>query len=147
MLQPKEEEEPSGDKVLESDQEKTSHGLEAEREPSELKAVKAVEENGEQEAEPVRNGAESVSEGEGADGTAGCTESSGEGPLYQYKPGRSCSLCCSACPCQGCCHPECHPCACPVGLEGDLVCAVSALPRSATQQAPRDLPRGKSVLV
>ncbi|KAL9825367.1 LOW QUALITY PROTEIN: eukaryotic translation initiation factor 4 gamma 3 [Geothlypis trichas] len=84
--EPKEEEEPSGDKVLESDQEKTSHGLEAEREPSELKAVKAVEENGEQEAEPVRNGAESVSEGEGADGTAGCTESSGEGPLYQYKP-------------------------------------------------------------
>ncbi|NWR22129.1 IF4G3 factor, partial [Emberiza fucata] len=84
--EPKEEEEPSGDKVLESDQEKTSHGLEAEREPSELKAVKAVEENGEQEAEPVRNGAESVSEGEGTDGTSGCTESSGEGPLYQYKP-------------------------------------------------------------
>ncbi|NXF25744.1 IF4G3 factor, partial [Rhodinocichla rosea] len=81
-----EEEEPSGDKVLESEQEKTSHGLEAEREPSELKAVKAVEENGEQEAEPVRNGAESVSEGEGTDGTSGCTESSGEGPLYQYKP-------------------------------------------------------------
>ncbi|XP_077046327.1 eukaryotic translation initiation factor 4 gamma 3 isoform X9 [Agelaius phoeniceus] len=84
--EPKEEEEPSGDKVLESDQEKTSHGLEAEREPSELKAVKAVEENGEQEAEPVRNGAESVSEGEGADGTSSCTEGSGEGPLYQYKP-------------------------------------------------------------
>ncbi|KAM6999049.1 eukaryotic translation initiation factor 4 gamma 3 isoform 9-T9 [Passerculus sandwichensis] len=84
--EPKEEEEPSGDKVLESDQEKTSHGLEAEREPSELKAVKAVEENGEQEAEPVRNGAESVSEGEGADGTSGCTESSAEGTLYQYKP-------------------------------------------------------------
>ncbi|CAN8198549.1 unnamed protein product [Coccothraustes coccothraustes] len=84
--EPKEEEEPSGDKVLESDQEKMSHGLQAEREPSELKAVKGVEENGEQEAEPVRNGAESVSEGEGADGTSGCTESSGEGPLYQYKP-------------------------------------------------------------
>uniref|UniRef100_A0A8C3NK14 Uncharacterized protein n=1 Tax=Geospiza parvula TaxID=87175 RepID=A0A8C3NK14_GEOPR len=81
-----EEEEPSGDKVLESDQEKTSLGLEAEREPSELKAVKAVEENGEQEAEPVRNGAESVSEGEGTDGASGCTESSGEGPVYQYKP-------------------------------------------------------------
>ncbi|XP_054373105.1 eukaryotic translation initiation factor 4 gamma 3 isoform X13 [Molothrus ater] len=84
--EPKEEEEPSGDKVLESDQEKTSHGLEAEREPPELKAVKAVEENGEQEAEPVRNGAESVSEGEGTDSTSGCTEASGEGPLYQYKP-------------------------------------------------------------
>nr|XP_032608012.2 eukaryotic translation initiation factor 4 gamma 3 isoform X9 [Taeniopygia guttata] len=81
-----EEEEPSGDKVLESDQEKMSHGLQAEREPSELKAVKAVEENGEQEAEPVRNGAESVSEGEGTDAASGCTESSGEGPVYQFKP-------------------------------------------------------------
>lgn len=97
MLQPKEEEEePSGDKVLESDQEKMSHGLQPEREPSELKAVKAVEENGEQEAEPVRNGAESVSEGEGTDAASGCTESSGEGPVYQYKPGRSCSVCFSA---------------------------------------------------
>uniref|UniRef100_A0A8C9MM98 Eukaryotic translation initiation factor 4 gamma 3 n=1 Tax=Serinus canaria TaxID=9135 RepID=A0A8C9MM98_SERCA len=87
--EPKEEEEPSGDKVLESDQEKMSHGLQAEREPSELKAVKGVEENGEQEAEPVRNGAESISEGEGTEGTdgaSGCTESSGEGPMYQYKP-------------------------------------------------------------
>ncbi|XP_053818869.1 eukaryotic translation initiation factor 4 gamma 3 isoform X2 [Vidua chalybeata] len=81
-----EEEEPSGDKVLESDQEKMSHGLQPEREPAELKAVKAVEENGEQEAEPVRNGAESVSEGEGTDATSGCTESPGEGPVYQYKP-------------------------------------------------------------
>ncbi|KAM7030550.1 eukaryotic translation initiation factor 4 gamma 3 isoform 3-T4 [Acridotheres tristis] len=84
--EPKEEEEPSGDKVLESDQEKMSHGLQAEREPSELKPVKPVEENGEQEAEPVRNGAESVSEGEGTDANSGCTESSGEGPTYQYKP-------------------------------------------------------------
>ncbi|NWW22370.1 IF4G3 factor, partial [Falcunculus frontatus] len=81
-----EEEEPSGDKVLESDQEKMSHGLQLEGEPSELKAVKPVEENGEQEAEPVRNGAESVSEGEGTDANSGCTESSGEGPVYQYKP-------------------------------------------------------------
>ncbi|NXC87375.1 IF4G3 factor, partial [Cercotrichas coryphoeus] len=81
-----EEEEPSGDKVLESDQEKMSLGLQVEREPSELKAVKAVEENGEQEAEPVRNGAESISEGEGTDASLGCTESSGEGPTYQYKP-------------------------------------------------------------
>ncbi|NWV95458.1 IF4G3 factor, partial [Machaerirhynchus nigripectus] len=84
--EPKEEEEPSGDKVLESDQEKMSHGLQLEREPSELKAVKPVEENGEQEAELVRNGAESVSEGEGTDANSGCTESSGEGPVYQYKP-------------------------------------------------------------
>uniref|UniRef100_A0A8C5U357 Eukaryotic translation initiation factor 4 gamma 3 n=1 Tax=Malurus cyaneus samueli TaxID=2593467 RepID=A0A8C5U357_9PASS len=82
----KEEEEPSGDKVLESEQEKVNHGLQLEREPLELKAVKAVEENGEQEAEPVRNGAESVSEGEGTDANSGCTESSGEGPVYQYKP-------------------------------------------------------------
>ncbi|NXB12284.1 IF4G3 factor, partial [Cnemophilus loriae] len=84
--EPKEEEEPSGGKVLESDQEKMSHGLLLEREPSELKPVKPVEENGEQEAEPVRNGAESVSEGEGTDANSGCTESSGEGPVYQYKP-------------------------------------------------------------
>ncbi|NXJ18482.1 IF4G3 factor, partial [Dicrurus megarhynchus] len=84
--EPKEEEEPSGDKVLESDQEKMSHGLQLEREPLELKPVKPVEENGEQEAELVRNGAESVSEGEGTDANSGCTESSGEGPVYQYKP-------------------------------------------------------------
>ncbi|NXQ57635.1 IF4G3 factor, partial [Anthoscopus minutus] len=87
--EPKEEKEPSGDKVLESDQEKMSHGLQPEREPSELKPVKPMEENGEQEAEPVRNGAEGVSEGEGTDANSGCTESSGEGPVYQYKPGNS----------------------------------------------------------
>ncbi|XP_027548932.1 eukaryotic translation initiation factor 4 gamma 3 isoform X4 [Neopelma chrysocephalum] len=84
--EPKEEEEPSGDKVLESDQEKMSHGPQLEREPSELKAAKAVEENGEQEAEPVRNGAESVSEGEGTEPHSGCTETPSEGPVYQYKP-------------------------------------------------------------
>ncbi|NXA09935.1 IF4G3 factor, partial [Sapayoa aenigma] len=84
--EPKEEEEPSGDKVLESDQEKMSHGLQLEREPSEPKPAKPVEENGEQEAEPVRNGAESVSEGEGTDANSGCAESPGEGPVYQYKP-------------------------------------------------------------
>ncbi|RMB89706.1 hypothetical protein DUI87_33903 [Hirundo rustica rustica] len=81
-----EEEEPSGDKVLESDQEKMTHGLQPEREPLELKPVKPMEENGEQEAELVRNGAESVSEGEGTDANSGCTESSGEGPVYQCKP-------------------------------------------------------------
>ncbi|XP_009081479.1 PREDICTED: eukaryotic translation initiation factor 4 gamma 3, partial [Acanthisitta chloris] len=84
--EPKEEEEPSVDKVLESDQEKMSLGLQLEREPSELKPAKPVEENGEQEAEPVRNGAESVSEGEGTDANSGCTESSSEGPVYQHKP-------------------------------------------------------------
>uniref|UniRef100_A0A8C3PQ02 Eukaryotic translation initiation factor 4 gamma 3 n=1 Tax=Calidris pygmaea TaxID=425635 RepID=A0A8C3PQ02_9CHAR len=83
---PKVEEELSGDKVLESDQEKMSHGFQLERDPSELKKAKPVEENGEQEAEPVRNGAESVSEGEGTDANSGFTESSSEGPVYQYKP-------------------------------------------------------------
>lgn len=65
-----------------------SHGFQLERDPSELKKTKAVEENGEQEAEPVRNGAESVSEGEGPDANSGVTEGSTEGPVYQYKPGK-----------------------------------------------------------
>ncbi|KFV52429.1 Eukaryotic translation initiation factor 4 gamma 3, partial [Tyto alba] len=84
--EPKVEEELSGDKVLESEQEKMSHGFQLERDPSELKKVKSVEENGEQEAEPVRNGAESVSEGEGTDANSGFTEGSSERPVYQYKP-------------------------------------------------------------
>ncbi|NXJ82240.1 IF4G3 factor, partial [Trogon melanurus] len=84
--EPKAEEELPGDKVLESEQEKMSHGIQAERDPSELKKTKPVEENGEQEAEPVRNGAESVSEGEGTDANSGFAESSSEGPAYQYKP-------------------------------------------------------------
>ncbi|NWS62139.1 IF4G3 factor, partial [Chunga burmeisteri] len=84
--EPKVEEELSADKVLESEQEKMSHGFQPERDPSELKKAKPVEENGEQEAEPVRNGAESVSEGEGTDANSGLTESSSEGPVYQYKP-------------------------------------------------------------
>lgn len=67
-----------------------SHGFPLERDPSELKKAKPVEENGEQEAEPVRNGAESVSEGEGTDANSGFTESSSEAPVYQYKPGKSC---------------------------------------------------------
>uniref|UniRef100_A0A8B9TJQ1 Eukaryotic translation initiation factor 4 gamma 3 n=1 Tax=Anas platyrhynchos TaxID=8839 RepID=A0A8B9TJQ1_ANAPL len=79
------EEELSGDKVLESEQDKMSHGFQLEKDPSELTKVKPVEENGEQEAEPVRNGAESVSEGEGTDANSGCTESSSEGPT-QWKP-------------------------------------------------------------
>uniref|UniRef100_A0A8B9J3N5 Eukaryotic translation initiation factor 4 gamma 3 n=1 Tax=Amazona collaria TaxID=241587 RepID=A0A8B9J3N5_9PSIT len=86
VLQPKAEEELSGDRVLESDPEKMSHGFQLERDPSELQKVKPVEENGEQEAEPIRNGAESVSEGEGTEANSGFTESPGEGPVYQYKP-------------------------------------------------------------
>ncbi|KAM9521201.1 eukaryotic translation initiation factor 4 gamma 3 isoform 10-T10 [Guaruba guarouba] len=84
--EPKVEEELSGGRVLESDLEKMSHGFQLERDPSELQKAKPVEENGEQEAEPVRNGAESVSEGEGTEANSGFTESSGEGPVYQYKP-------------------------------------------------------------
>ncbi|KAM4646633.1 eukaryotic translation initiation factor 4 gamma 3 isoform 10-T10 [Amazona ochrocephala] len=84
--EPKAEEELSGDRVLESDPEKMSHGFQLERDPSELQKVKPVEENGEQEAEPIRNGAESVSEGEGTEANSGFTESPGEGPVYQYKP-------------------------------------------------------------
>ncbi|XP_016070064.1 PREDICTED: eukaryotic translation initiation factor 4 gamma 3 isoform X4 [Miniopterus natalensis] len=79
------EEELSGDKVLESEQDKMSQGFHPERDSSDLKKVKAVEENGE-EAEPVRNGAESVSEGEGIDANSGSTDSSGEGVTFPFKP-------------------------------------------------------------
>ncbi|NXH19850.1 IF4G3 factor, partial [Bucco capensis] len=86
--EPKEEEELSGDKVLEPEQEKMSHGFQLERDPAELQKAKAVEENGEQEAEAVRNGAESVSEGEGTEANSAFPEGSSEGPVYQYKPDR-----------------------------------------------------------
>uniref|UniRef100_A0A8C2SBD6 Eukaryotic translation initiation factor 4 gamma 3 n=1 Tax=Capra hircus TaxID=9925 RepID=A0A8C2SBD6_CAPHI len=81
---PKAEEELSGDKILESEQDKMSQGFHPERDPSDLKNVKTVEENGE-EAEPVRNGAESVSEGEGIDANSGSTDSSGEGVTFPFK--------------------------------------------------------------
>uniref|UniRef100_A0A8C3TA21 Eukaryotic translation initiation factor 4 gamma 3 n=1 Tax=Chelydra serpentina TaxID=8475 RepID=A0A8C3TA21_CHESE len=87
--QRKVEEELSGDKVLESEQDKMRHGFHLERNTSELKKAKVVEENGEQETEPIRNDAECVSESEGADANSGSTESSGEGLVYQYKPGKS----------------------------------------------------------
>lgn len=58
-----------------------------ERDSSDLKKVKAVEENGE-EAEPIRNGAESVSEGEGIDANSGSTDSCGEGVTFPFKPGK-----------------------------------------------------------
>lgn len=64
-----------------------SQGFHPERDPSDLKKVKAVEENGE-EAEPVRNGAESVSEGEGIDANSGSTDSSGDGVPFPFKPGK-----------------------------------------------------------
>lgn len=89
LLQRKVEEELSSDKVPESEQDKMRHVFHLERDTSELKKAKVVEENGEQEAEPIRNGAECVSESEGADANSGSTESSGEGLVYQYKPGKS----------------------------------------------------------
>ncbi|NWV01677.1 IF4G3 factor, partial [Upupa epops] len=85
-LAPKVEEDLSGDKVLESGQKKMSHGSELETDPLELKKAKPVEENGDQNVEPVRNGAESILEGEGTSANSGCAESSSEGPAYQYKP-------------------------------------------------------------
>uniref|UniRef100_A0A8C7BQA7 Eukaryotic translation initiation factor 4 gamma 3 n=1 Tax=Neovison vison TaxID=452646 RepID=A0A8C7BQA7_NEOVI len=84
-VEPKAEEELSGDKVLESEQDKMSQGFHPGRDPSDLKKVKTVEENGE-EAEPVRNGAESISEGEGIDANSGSTDSSGEGVTFPFKP-------------------------------------------------------------
>uniref|UniRef100_A0A673UB02 Eukaryotic translation initiation factor 4 gamma 3 n=1 Tax=Suricata suricatta TaxID=37032 RepID=A0A673UB02_SURSU len=84
-VEPKAEEELSGDKVLESEQDKMSQGLPPGREPSDLKKVKPVEENGE-EAEPIRNGAESISEGEGVDGNSGSTDSPGEGVAFPFRP-------------------------------------------------------------
>nr|XP_045754490.1 eukaryotic translation initiation factor 4 gamma 3 isoform X15 [Mirounga angustirostris] len=84
-VEPKAEEELSDDKVLESEQDKMSQGFHPGRDPSDLKKVKTVEENGE-EAEPVRNGAESISEGEGIDANSGSTDSSGEGVTFPFKP-------------------------------------------------------------
>nr|XP_051713947.1 eukaryotic translation initiation factor 4 gamma 3 isoform X10 [Oryctolagus cuniculus] len=84
-LEPKAEEELSVDKVLECEQDKMSQGFHPERDPSDLKTARAVEENGEA-AEPVRNGAESVSEGEGADANSGSTDSSGDGVTFPFKP-------------------------------------------------------------
>ncbi|XP_039710651.1 eukaryotic translation initiation factor 4 gamma 3 isoform X8 [Pteropus medius] len=84
-LEPKAEEELSGDRVLESEQDKMSQGFHPERDSSDLKKVKTVEENGE-EAEPVHNGAESVSEGEAIDANSGYTDSSGEGVTFSFKP-------------------------------------------------------------
>ncbi|XP_023407721.2 eukaryotic translation initiation factor 4 gamma 3 isoform X2 [Loxodonta africana] len=84
-LEPKAEEELSGDKVLESEQDKMNQGFHPERDPFDLKKVKSMEENGE-EAEPVRNGSESVSEGEGIDVNSGSTDSSGDGGPFPFKP-------------------------------------------------------------
>lgn len=140
MPQPKVEEELSGDKVLESDPEKMSHGFQLERDPCELPKAKPVEENGEQEAEPVRNGAESVSEGEGTEANSGFPDSSGEGPVYQYKPGKSCLGLLRAC--LGLCLPKGKAVCSPHGIK-DVSSGVrkvlSILLASTTQQAQRHL--------
>ncbi|GAB1289120.1 Eukaryotic translation initiation factor 4 gamma 3 [Apodemus speciosus] len=82
--EPKAEEELAVDNILEPEQETMSQGCPFERDPSALKRAKAEEENGE-EAEPVRNGAESASEGEGGDGNSGSTDSSGDGVTFPFK--------------------------------------------------------------
>ncbi|XP_023365480.1 eukaryotic translation initiation factor 4 gamma 3, partial [Otolemur garnettii] len=84
-LEPKVEEDLSIDRVLEPEQDKMSQGFHPERHPSDINKVKTVEENGE-EAEPIRNGAESVSEGEGIDANSGSTDSSGDGITFPFKP-------------------------------------------------------------
>ncbi|XP_033015267.1 eukaryotic translation initiation factor 4 gamma 3 isoform X12 [Lacerta agilis] len=85
--EPKAEVEPGGDRILESEQEAVSQKTCPRRDShSDLKVAKAAEENGEQEGEPIRNGADSVSEGEGGEGNSGCTESPSETPACQYKP-------------------------------------------------------------
>lgn len=90
VLQPIAEEELCGDRILESENETASLGTCPERDsPANLKVTQAVEENGEQEGEPIRNGAESVSEGEGGDGNSSCAENPSEAPTCQYKPGKS----------------------------------------------------------
>ncbi|KAL8198226.1 UNVERIFIED_CONTAM: Eukaryotic translation initiation factor 4 gamma, partial [Gekko kuhli] len=79
-----EEEQRSDRRLEESEPEAMSHERDS---PFDLKIAKALEENGEQEGgEPIRNGAETVSEGEGGDGQAGCLESPSEAPACQYKP-------------------------------------------------------------
>ncbi|XP_030077924.1 eukaryotic translation initiation factor 4 gamma 3 isoform X3 [Microcaecilia unicolor] len=84
--EPKVEEEFSGDRVLESEQD-PSHGFQPEKDLSDVQKTKAMEENGEQEVEPVHNGTENLFENEGADANSGSTEGSEDGLIYQYKPG------------------------------------------------------------
>ncbi|CAH7440142.1 Eif4g3 [Phodopus roborovskii] len=81
---PKADEDLPVDRVLEPETDKMSQGFHFERDPSALKRAKAGEENGE-EAEPLRNGAESTSEGEGGDANSGSTDSSGDGITFPFK--------------------------------------------------------------
>ncbi|XP_035295385.1 eukaryotic translation initiation factor 4 gamma 3 isoform X5 [Cricetulus griseus] len=82
--EPKADEELPDDRVLEPETDKMSQGFHFERDSSALKRVKAGEENGE-EVEPLRNGAESPSEGEGGDANSGSTDSSGDGIPFPFK--------------------------------------------------------------
>nr|XP_045005061.1 eukaryotic translation initiation factor 4 gamma 3 isoform X28 [Jaculus jaculus] len=84
-LEPSAEEQLSVDRALEAEQDKMSQGH-PERDPCDLKTMTAGDENGE-EAEPIRNGAESISEGEGADASLGSTDSTGDGVTFPFKPG------------------------------------------------------------
>uniref|UniRef100_A0A670J7U6 Eukaryotic translation initiation factor 4 gamma 3 n=1 Tax=Podarcis muralis TaxID=64176 RepID=A0A670J7U6_PODMU len=91
LFQPKAEVEPGGDRILESEQEAMSQKTCPRRDShSDLKVAKAAEENGEQEGEPIRNGAENVSEGEGGEGNSGSLPSRGLGVSFwtqeQWKP-------------------------------------------------------------
>ncbi|XP_066493460.1 eukaryotic translation initiation factor 4 gamma 3 isoform X3 [Tiliqua scincoides] len=80
------EEELGSDRMLEAEPEAVCVSLCPGRDsPSDLKITRVTEENGEQEGEPIRNGAESVSEGEAGDGSSVCTESSSEAATCQYK--------------------------------------------------------------
>uniref|UniRef100_A0A8C3TD61 Eukaryotic translation initiation factor 4 gamma 3 n=1 Tax=Chelydra serpentina TaxID=8475 RepID=A0A8C3TD61_CHESE len=149
--QRKVEEELSGDKVLESEQDKMRHGFHLERNTSELKKAKVVEENGEQETEPIRNDAECVSESEGADANSGSTESSGEGLVYQYKPGKSrlpaylnaCMLCFSVLPPSFWTSKECYTVQNNPGLPSVARCGTPACPLLVSSHPPlRNLPIG-----
>lgn len=86
-VEPKAEDELSVDSILEPEQEKMSQGFPFERDPAALQRMQAEEENGEA-AEPVRNGAESTSEGEGGDANSGSTDSSGDGVTFPFKAGK-----------------------------------------------------------
>lgn len=103
-------EELGSDRILEAEQDavrlSSCPGTDS---PSDLKVTEATEENGEQEGEPIRNGAESVSEGEGGDGSVGCPESSSEAPTCPYKPGQSWPGRPRPASCCGCVGCRCRP--------------------------------------
>ncbi|KAJ7306509.1 hypothetical protein JRQ81_009865 [Phrynocephalus forsythii] len=85
--EPPAEEELAGHQILEPEPEATSPGTCPRKDPPvDLTVTEAVEANGEQEGEAVRNGPESASEGEAGDGNPGGTEGPSEAPAPQGKP-------------------------------------------------------------